>query len=127
MIRTAFATTIQSISGRSLLLTAILVASNMVFNVIANTSFKYSAMSQGWRGFLGWQIAGNLAGLATVITLTALLRHHPLNVAFPVTTGLAVIGVQVLGSRFIFHEPVTSVQWLGTLLVVLGIALIGSR
>lgn len=127
MIRTAFFTAVQSISGRNLLLTAVLVGSNMLFNVIAHTSFKYSTASPGWRGFLGWQIVGNLAGLATVITLTALLRHQLLHVAFPVTTGLAVIGVQVLGNRFIFHESISSIQWLGTLLVVLGIAQIGGR
>lgn len=102
-----------------------LVVANLLFNVIANASFKVSAFSSNWRGFLTWQIVGNLAGFITVLTLTWLLRYVPLNVAFPITTGLAVIGVQIATTWVLFHEPITRMQWMGTLMVVLGILLIG--
>lgn len=59
--------------------------------------------------------------------MTWLLRFVPLHVAYPVTAGLAVIGVQVLAARVLFAEPISSPQWLGTLLVVVGIGLIGWR
>ena len=105
----------------------VLIGANTLFNIVANASFKVSALSSTWRGFLSWQIIGNLAGFVTVLTLTALLRFIPLHVAFTVTTGLAVLGVQVVASAFLFHEPVSSAQWLGTLLVVIGIALVSQR
>ncbi len=104
---------------------AILLAGNLVFNIVANASFKLSAASPTLRGFVGWQIVGNLAGFITVLTLTGLLRHLPLHVAYPVTTGLAVIGVQVVAARWLFGETISSGQWLGTLLVIVGIWLVG--
>jgi len=105
----------------------VLIGGNLLFNIVANASFKLSAASSGWRNFLAWQIVGNLAGLVTVLTLTALLRFIPLHVAFPLTTGLAVVGVQVVAASLLFHEPISSAQWLGALLVVMGIVLIGRR
>ncbi len=105
----------------------IFVCLNLVFNIVSNVGFKLSADSPNWRGFLAWQIIGNVAGLVTVLTLTALLRYVPLGLAFTVTTGLAVLGVQVASSAVFFHEPVSHTQWLGTLLVTAGIALVTFR
>jgi multidrug transporter EmrE-like cation transporter len=105
----------------------VLIITNLVFNIIANASFKLSASSSEWRGFLTWQVVGNLAGFATVLTLTGLLRYIPLRVAYPVTMGLAILGVQIVAAHMLFHEPITPIQWLGTLLVAGGIILITSR
>ena len=105
----------------------VLLLLNLAFNVVANGSFKLSALGGSWQSFLGWQVVGNLAGLITVITLTWLLRYHPLHIVFPVTTGLAVLGVQVLAASLLFREPIGARQWLGTLLIVLGIFFIGGR
>ena len=104
-----------------------LMAANLFFNVVANASFKVSATSPNWRSFVTWQVIGNLAGFVTVLTLTGLLRFVPLHVAYPVTVGLAVIGVQVGAVRWLFHEPVTQAQWLGTLLIAAGILLVAGR
>jgi multidrug transporter EmrE-like cation transporter len=104
-----------------------LVGANLLFNIIANACFKVSAFALSRREFLAWQVIGNLSGLITVVTLTALLRFIPLHTAFVVTTGLAVIGVQVVAASLVFREPITSAQWLGTALVVMGIALVGAR
>ena len=101
-----------------------LVMLNMAFNIVANVSFRVSAMSATWRGILSWQVVGNIAGLITVITLTMLLRHMPLSIAFPLTTGLAVLGVQLVGAFWLFHEPISREQWLGTVVIVIGIWLI---
>lgn len=117
----------QALSLRSAIAPVALIASNLLFNIIANASFKLSASSSAWRGFLAWQIVGNLAGLVTVLTLTGLLRFFPLHAAYPVTTGLAVIGVQVVAARWFFHEAISSTQWLGTFLIAAGIALIGRQ
>ena len=104
-----------------------LTGGNLFFNIVANASFKISADSRTWREFLLWQVVGNLAGLVTVLTLTSLLRYLPLRVAFPLTTGLTVIGVQVVAARWLFHEPITPTQWVGTLLIVAGIMFIGGQ
>ena len=104
-----------------------LLLSNLLFNVVANGSFKISAERHNLRGFVTWQVIGNLAGFITVITLTGLLRFIPLHVAFPVTTGLAVIGVQLIAGKLFFGEEISIERWLGTILVVIGIALISRR
>jgi multidrug transporter EmrE-like cation transporter len=100
---------------------------NLFFNIVANSSFKVSADSSNWRGLLLWQVIGNLAGFLTVVSLTWLLRYIPLHVAIPLTMGLSVAGVQVIGAKFIFHEAITLTQWLGTSLVIMGIFLIGTK
>jgi len=102
---------------------ALLIASTF-FNIVANAAFKVAAYSPNWRSFLTWQVVGNLAGFITVLTLTGLLRFIPLAIAYPVTTGLAVIGVQVAAAALLFHEPISSIQWLGTLVIVGGIILV---
>lgn len=124
----------------------VLVGANLIFNVIANLSFKLAAFSPTWRSFLGWQIIGNLAGLITVLTLTALLRFLPLHVAYPVTTGLAILGVTVAAAGLhrllhasgiapwrheaaglMFQESISTPQWLGVLLIIAGIVLVSGR
>lgn len=101
-----------------------LLSLNLLFNILANASFKISALSPSWRGILTWQVIGNLAGFITVLTLTGLLRHMPLSVAFPVTTGLSIIGVQMIAAHFYFHESISTAQWLGTLLITVGVFLV---
>lgn len=123
-MRHPLASAVRSVADGSLWLPVALVAANLVFNIVANAAFKLSAASATWRGFLVWQVVGNLAGFITVLTLTGLLRYVPLHVAYPVTAGLAVVGVQVVAARWLFDEPISSAQWLGTLLVTLGIVLI---
>jgi multidrug transporter EmrE-like cation transporter len=103
---------------------AALIALNVVFSIVANAAFRVSARSETWSGVLTWQVAGNLAGFVTVVTLTGLLRYVPLTVAFPVTTGMSILGVQIVASRWLFNEPVNAVQWTGALLIALGIFLV---
>jgi multidrug transporter EmrE-like cation transporter len=98
-----------------------LTLTNLLFNIAANASFKVSAESDNIHGFITWQVLGNLAGFITVITLIVLLRYIPLHVAFPLTTGLAVIGVQMVSGRLFFGESISYSDWLGTLLVIVGI------
>ncbi len=103
---------------------AALIALNVVFSVVANAAFRVSARSETWRGVVTWQVAGNLAGFVTVVTLTGLLRYVPLGIAFPVTTGLSILGVQIVAAQWIFNEPVNAMQWTGALLIVFGIFLV---
>ncbi len=103
-------------------ISVVLVLINLIFSIVANAGFRESDVSDTTRGFLTWQLIGNLCGLATVLTLTAVLRFIPLHVAFPITTGLAVIGV---ASYALFHESISRYDWVGSVFVVVGIVLIG--
>lgn len=127
MMRSLLHPDVRLQSGPHPVVTVALIAANMLFNVAASACFKVSAGSASVRGFLFWQVVGNIAGLITVLALTALLRHTPLHVAYPVTMGLSVFGVQVLGAHLLFHEAISPGRWLGTLLVVAGIALLAGR
>ena len=101
-----------------------LIVVNLGFNVLSNAAFRVSAMSETMRGLITWQVVGNLAGFVTVITLTWMLKYMPLSIAFPLTTGLTVLGVQMVAASWIFREPVSERQWLGTLAIVVGVWLI---
>ncbi len=120
-------TIIQLITEKNIGVLTALLLSNMLFNVLANASFKYSASSMSVGAFIAWQVIGNLAGFVTVITLTGLLKSVPLSTAFPITSGLAVIGVQVIGAYFLFHEPIPLSRWIGTILIIIGITLISGK
>jgi multidrug transporter EmrE-like cation transporter len=106
---------------------AALIGGNLAFSVLAKVGFKLSAASSDWRGFWFWQIAGNLAGFVGVLTLTWLLRLIPLHIAYPVTMGLAVVGVQIVAARLLFRETIGVIQWVGTGLVTAGVVLISAR
>jgi len=106
------------------LLVLALIVGNVVFNVLSNIGFKLSILGD-WRHFLTWQVAGNVLGFAGVLTFTGLLRFVPLNVAYPVTIGLSVIGVNVFAAKLFFGETIGPFRWAGSLLVVGGIILIG--
>ena len=105
-------------------LTIGLVILNIITVVVSNVSFKFFALSTNWRGFLAWQVAGNLTGFASVLSLTFLLKQIPLNAAYALSAGLSFVLVEVVGARLIFHEAVSATQWLGVILVTAGIVLI---
>jgi len=97
---------------------------NVIFSILDNAAFHVSARSSTWSEVLTWQLVGSLAGLVTVLSLTGMLRYLPLGIAFPVTTGMSVVGVQVVAAKWLFQEPIDVVQWTGALLICLGVFLI---
>jgi multidrug transporter EmrE-like cation transporter len=102
----------------------VLIALNVVFSIVANAAFRISARSATWSDVLVWQVLGNLAGLLTVLSLTGLLRYMPLAVAFPITTGISILGVQVVAAKWLFHEPINLMQWTGAVLIGVGVFLV---
>ena len=127
MLRTRIPSDLAARPGSSFIVMAALVGVSVLFNIVASSGFKMSAASTNWRSFLAWQAVGNFSGLVTVLALTGLLRMTSLHVAYPITTGLSVVGVQVVAAALLFREAISPAQWLGTLLVVAGIVLITSR
>jgi multidrug transporter EmrE-like cation transporter len=111
------------IQGSTLIIAALLLL-NMIFNIVGNASFKLSTLAENWKGLVGWQVVGNLAGFVTVLTLTGLLKYLPLHVAQPMVQGLAILGVQIVAARLFFHEIISPTQWIGMALIVAGIIFI---
>ena len=101
-----------------------LLAVNVIFSVLANAAFRVSARGATWGEVVTWQILGNLAGFVTVVTLTGMLRYAPLSIAFPITTGLSILAVQLVAARWLFQEPIAAHQWTGALLIGAGIFLV---
>lgn len=101
-----------------------LILLNVVFNVIANVGFKWSALSGRLREFLTWQVVGNVSGFLAVLSLTFVMRFVPLSLALAFSWGVGFIAIQVIGAHFIFHEAVTSLQWLGVAFIAGGLVLI---
>lgn len=114
----------MSLAGLRTLLIVGLVIAYVVFVVSSNISFKWSAGSPDWRGFLRWQVAGNLAGFMGVLSFTFLLRFVPLYLAYAVGQGLGFVSVQLIGAHLVFKETISPGQWLGMLLITAGIILI---
>jgi multidrug transporter EmrE-like cation transporter len=99
----------------------------LVFATASNTLLKLAAgTGETWRLVLLFA-AGNLVGFVGVLAYTGLLRTLPLHVAFPLSRGLVVLGVQVVGALVVFHEAVTLREAGGVLLVTAGIILVGTQ
>jgi multidrug transporter EmrE-like cation transporter len=106
------------------LIIAILSLAVIACTAASNVSFKWSALSPALKGFLWWQLVGNLAGFMSVLSFTFLLRFIPLYLAYAVTAGLGFISVQVFGAHLIFHEAITATQWFGIALITTGIIVV---
>lgn len=112
------------LSQANIFIIAGLLFLNLIFNILGNASFKLSTLAGNWKGLVGWQVVGNLAGFITVLTLTGLLKYLPLHVAQPMVQGLAIIGVQIIAARLFFHESISPTQWIGMIVIIGGIFLI---
>ncbi len=105
---------------------AALLLTYLVFVTGSNILLKLSAAAGETRWFVALFAAGNLAGFVGVLSYTGLLRTLPLHVAFPLSRGLVVIGVQLVGAVAVFREAFTWKEAAAVVLVAAGIALIGA-
>lgn len=105
--------------------TVLFLACYCIFVTAANALLKLSADAVGVWAFLVFQVAGNLAGLAGVLLYTGLLQKMPLHVAFPLSRGVGVLGVQLVASLLVFHEVFKPTEAAGAVVVAAGIVLAG--
>jgi PII-like signaling protein/multidrug transporter EmrE-like cation transporter len=98
----------------------------LVFVTGSNVLLKLAAGEGAWR-FLALFAAGNLAGFVGVLAYTGLLRTLPLHVAFPLSRGLVVLGVQAAAALVVFREAFSWKEAGGIVLVTAGILLIGGK
>jgi multidrug transporter EmrE-like cation transporter len=102
--------------------TVLLLLADVCANTGAHVCLKLSAARRGVKLFLLWQVIGNLAGFVGVLAYTALMRGGlSLHVAYPLTEGLAAVGVQLVGGMVVFRERISPVMWVGTGLILSGI------
>jgi uncharacterized membrane protein len=104
---------------------ACLLLCYLVFVTAANVFLKLSSGAGTVAYFLVMQIAGNLAGFVGILAYTGLLQTLPLHVAFPISRGLVVLGVQLAASLLFFHEIFTLTEAVGAALVAAGVILVG--
>lgn len=101
------------------------IAGHFTLSTTANVLLKLSAGAPALAPFLVLQIAGNLTGFVGVLSYTGLLKHMPLHLAFPITQGLAALGILFAASILVFHEPFTLTEAAGCAIVVVGVVLVG--
>jgi multidrug transporter EmrE-like cation transporter len=104
---------------------AALLLCYFLFVTGANIFLKLSADAHDTRILLVMLAAGNLAGFVGVLAYTGLMRTLPLHVAFPLSRGMAVLGVQLLAALVFFHESFTTREAAAVALVTAGIILVG--
>ena len=105
---------------------AALLAAYFVFVTASNVLLKLSADARETWMLAALFAAGNVAGFVGILAYTGLLRTLPLHVAFPLSRGLVVLGVQLLASLLFFHERFTVREAGGVALVTAGIILVGA-
>jgi small multidrug resistance pump len=96
----------------------------LVFVTGANIILKLSAQANALWPFVLLQAAGNLIGFGGVLAYTGLLRTLPLHVAFPLSRGLVILGIQLAASLLVFHESLKPTEAIGALLVTAGIVFV---
>jgi multidrug transporter EmrE-like cation transporter len=104
---------------------AVFLSCYLVLVTSANIFLKLSADAHESRLFWTTLAAGNLAGFAGVLAYTGLLRTLPLHVAFPLSRGLVVLGVQLVAALIVFHESFRLTEAAAAVLVTAGIILVG--
>ena len=103
----------------------LLLVVNLVFATAANILIKLSSDAATAALFIVFQIAGNVAGLLGVLAYTGVLKRLPLHIGYPLTQGIAAIGVLGFGSVLVFKESFGTREAIGCALVVAGVALVG--
>ena len=103
--------------------TFLLLLADLSANTGAHICLKLSAGKKKARGFVFWQVIGNLAAFLGVLAYTLLLKTVPLHVAYPLTEGLTSVGVLLVGGLLVLKETIRPIAWAGAGLILAGIAL----
>ncbi len=105
---------------------AALVLCYFLFVTASNVFLKLAADGRETATVVLTFAAGNAVGFVGVLAYTGLLRRLPLHIAFPLSRGLVVLGVQFLAALVFFHERFTLKEAGGVVLVTAGIILVGA-
>ena len=105
----------------------ILLYGSIIFNVLTNVSFKYSALNDAiptkkW-GFLA---LGLVFGLINSVLFTEALKTIPMQVASAIFFSLTIVGL-FLVSHFYFNEPVTTLRIAGIFTITSGVIMVSLK
>ena len=103
------------------------ILGHTAMNVISNILYKRSAMVKGIARFGLWQIIAGTFSFVGVLSYTFALKYLPVSIAFPVTQGLAVVGVTIIGAKLVYKEKIQRIQWLAMVLITIGILLVSIK
>jgi multidrug transporter EmrE-like cation transporter len=103
------------------------VLGHTVMNVFSNIFYKKSADVKGIARFGLWQIVAGTFSFIGVLSYTFSLKYLPVSVAFPVTQGLAVVGVTIIGAWLVYKEKIQRIQWLAMALITIGILFVSIK
>jgi multidrug transporter EmrE-like cation transporter len=104
---------------------ALLLILYAVLVTASNALVKVSAGAAWFWPFILPFAAGNIAGLGGVLVYSLMLKRMPLHIAFPLTRGFGVLGVQLGASVLLFREALRPTEIAGAVLVTAGIVLAG--
>lgn len=110
----------------AILVIILLFAAHFVLNIVSHLSYKKSAISKGAKRFISWQAVAQTTGFLGVLATTGLFHYLPTSIAYPITQGLGVVGVQFIAAMLFFKERITLPQWIGTAFIIIGVILVGS-
>jgi multidrug transporter EmrE-like cation transporter len=102
----------------------IMLYSSVIFNVLTNVGFKFSALNEAnpakkWGFFAG----GLVFGLINSYLFTEALKHVPLQTASAIFFSLTIIGL-FLVSHFYFGESINIKGMLGGAFIIAGVVLV---
>ena len=105
----------------------ILLYGSIIFNVLTNISFKYSALNDSvpakkW-GFLA---LGLLFGLINSVLFTEALKTIQMQVASAIFFAITIIGL-ALSAYFIFQEEFTVRQMIGISVIIVGVVMVSLK
>ena len=98
-------------------------------NICTNVSFKLAVQqftgAFDMRAFMlsPWAWAGLVSGLLLLSSFTVAIRGIELSIAYPAVTGLAMVGILIVG-YFLFSETLSFQKIAGIGLVIAGVILL---
>lgn len=105
----------------------ILLYGSIIFNLLTNVSFKYSALNDGvtskkW----GYLALGLVFGLINSVLFTEALKTIPMQVASAIFFSLTIVGLS-LAAYFWFGEQFTTRQFVGIAIIIAGVVLVSLK
>ena len=96
----------------------------IIFNVLTNVGFKYSALNEKTPAkFWGYFAIALVFGLINSILFTEALKTIPLGITSAIFFSLTVIGLTLVG-HFLFGEEFSTTTFIGGTLILAGVVVI---
>jgi multidrug transporter EmrE-like cation transporter len=102
----------------------IILFAAVVFNVLTNVGFKFSAMNEKWPvKFWSYFAIGLVFGLINSYLFTESLKSIPLGIVSAVFFSLTIIGLTLAG-HFMFGEKFSATTFIGGAFILVGVVII---